>query len=228
MVVAAKSMSEADHLRVSEAVRAAEADTSGEIVTIVADHSDRYLDIALWWSIGFVIVMLALFAAFPGVYDQAAAAVTGGWLVETGFADGLRVALAVAVVSFGVARLLMQIVAIRLFFTPGIVKASRVRRRAVRYFKAGAERRTVGRTGILIYLSLKERRAEIVADEAIHGAVAQEEWGKAMADMLAHVREGRIADGMIAAINDVGLILSANFPRADDDRNELPDRLIEL
>ena len=221
-------MSEPDHVRVSEAVRVAEVGTSGEIVTIVADHSDRYLDIALWWSIGVVITMLTLFALFPQSYDGVAALATGGWIVETGFADGLRAALAVAVISFGIARLLMQFVPIRLFFTPGMVKASRVRRRAVRYFKAGAERRTVGRTGILIYLSLKERRAEIVADEAIHGVVAQEEWGKAMADMLEHVRQGRIADGMIAAINDVGVILAAHFPRADDDRNELPDRLIEL
>jgi putative membrane protein len=222
------TMSEDDHRRVSDAVHAAEANTSGEIVTIVADHSDRYLDIALWWSATFTIIMLALFAAFPQAYDVVTAAMNGGWLVETSFADGARVALAVAVVSFGVARLLMQFVPIRLFFTPGIVKASRVRRRAVRYFKAGAERRTVGRTGILIYLSLKERRAEIVADEAIHGAVAEQEWGKAMADMLDHVREGRVADGMIAAIDDVGVILAAHFPRADDDRNELPDRLIEL
>lgn len=228
MVVHSSTMSEADHLRVSEAVRAAESGTAGEIVTIVADHSDRYLDIALWWSVGVMIVMVTLLALFPQSYDSLAALATGGWLVETGFADGLRVALAVAVISFGIARLLMQFVPLRLLFTPGIVKASRVRRRAVRYFKAGAERRTVGRTGILIYLSLKERRAEIVADEAIHSVVAQEEWGKAMADMLAHVREGRIADGMIAAINDVGVILSANFPRAEDDRNELPDRLIEL
>jgi putative membrane protein len=226
--MANNSMSEADHLRVSEAVRAAEAGTSGEIVTIVADHSDRYLDLALWWSAGFAILMLTLFAAFPGIYDQLAAAFTGGWLVETGFADGVRVALGVAVISFGMTRLLMQFVPIRLFFTPGIVKARRVRRRAVRYFKAGAERRTVGRTGILIYLSLKERRAEIVADEAIHSAVSEEEWGKAMADMLVHVREGRVADGMIAAIKDVGVILATHFPRAEDDRNELPDRLIEL
>jgi putative membrane protein len=228
MVMPYTAMSEADHIRVSDAVHAAEAGTSGEIVTIVADHSDRYLDLALWWSAGFTILMLTLLALFPESYDKLSALVTGGWLVETDFADGTRIALALAIISFGLARLLMQFVPIRLAFTPGIVKARRVRRRAVRYFKAGAERRTVGRTGILIYLSLKERRAEIVADEAIHGAVAEEEWGKAMADLIEEVSKGRVADGMIAAIADVGLILAQHFPRSDDDRNELPDRLIEL
>ena len=46
--------------------------------------------------------------------------------------------------------------------------------------------------------------------------------------MLAHVREGRIADGMCEAIDKVGAVLSLHFPRAAGDVNELPDRLIEV
>ena len=67
-----------------------------------------------------------------------------------------------------------------------------------------------------------------MVDEAIHAKVANEIWGEAMAKLVAQVRHGRIADGMIAAIDDIGVILSAQFPRATDDSNELPDRLIEL
>ena len=88
--------------------------------------------------------------------------------------------------------------------------------------------RTHGRTGILIYLSLDEHRAEIVADEAIAAKVAPEVWGDAMAAMLAHLRDGRLADGLVAAVEKVGVVLAAHFPRAEDDRNELPDRLIEV
>ena len=140
----------------------------------------------------------------------------------------LELALAVFVVKFGAMRLLLMWRPLLLWLTPRRVKAMRVRGRAIRYFKVGAEQRTSGRTGILIYLSMIEHRAEIVADEAIHALVPNEMWGQAMADMLAHVREGRIADGMVAAINDVGKILAEQFPRAEDDVNELPDRLIEL
>jgi putative membrane protein len=222
------ALSEADHLRVSEAVHAAEAGTSGEIVTIIADHSDRYLDVALWWAAVATMVALAIVSAFPAFYGHLIGLFSNGWVTEVDFADGLRFALAVAVVTFAAVRLALQWVPLRVALTPGIVKAGRVRRRAIRYFKAGAERRTVGRTGILIYLSLSERRAEIVADEAIHALVSDDKWGEAMVDMIAPVREGRVADGMIAAIRNVGAILSAQFPRADDDRNELPDRLIEL
>ena len=117
---------------------------------------------------------------------------------------------------------------LRLLLVPGMVKHERVRARAITCFKVGAERRTHGRTGILIYLSMAEHRAEIVADEAIAGKVAPEVWGEAMAAMLAQLREGRIAEGMIAAIDKVGDVLAEHFPIAEGDTNELPDRLIEV
>jgi putative membrane protein len=117
---------------------------------------------------------------------------------------------------------------LRLALTPGPTKQRRVRRRAVAVFRAAAERRTVGRTGILIYLSLAERRAEIVADEAITGVTTPETWGEAMAAMLVDVKEGRLADGMVAAIERVGAVLTEHFPRSAADRNEIPDKLIEL
>ena len=224
----ANSMSAEDHVRVSAAVHAAEAQTSGEIVIAVADHSDRYLDVALWWAALAAILALAVYAAFPAFYNWLIGISSNGWVVPATPTELLEAALAIVVLTFAGVRLLLQWIPLRLALTPGIVKSRRVRRRAVRYFKVGAERRTAGRTGILIYLSLKEHRAEIVADESIHAIVPHETWGQAMADMIAEVREGRIADGMIAAIADVGTILSEHFPRGADDVNEIPDRLIEL
>jgi putative membrane protein len=95
-------------------------------------------------------------------------------------------------------------------------------------FKAAAERRTVGRTGILIYLSMAERRAEIVADDAILKVTDEHTWGEAMAALLAEVREGRPGDGICAAITRVGTVLAEHFPRSSADANEIPDKLIEL
>ena len=77
-------------------------------------------------------------------------------------------------------------------------------------------------------MSLREHRAEIVADAAIHSIVPSEVWGQAMAALVSEVRHGRLADGMIVAVSAVGAVLAEHFPRADDDKNELPDRLIEL
>ena len=75
---------------------------------------------------------------------------------------------------------------------------------------------------------MREHRAEIVADQPIAEIVPAEVWGEAMADMLAEIKDGKIAEGMAAGVRDVGKVLAEHFPRADDDQNELPDRLIEV
>src|SRR3546814_18355089 len=105
--------------------------------------------------------------------------------------------------------------------TPKATRSRRVRRRAVEYFKVGAERRTAARVGILLYLSLDERRAEIVADEAIHGKVAAERWGDAMAALVDEVRAGKPGEGMAAAVAQLGAILAATFPTTETDPHEL-------
>jgi putative membrane protein len=222
------TMTPADHTRISDAVHAAELGTAGEIVTILADRSDRYSDVALWWSVLLAILALAALAAFPGFWLTLITELSGGWTSEWSVGNAFELALAVVAVIFGLTRLIFEYWPLRLVLTPGIVKSHRVRTRALSYFKIGAAGRTSGRTGILIFLSLAEHRAEIVADEAIHSKVAPEVWGEAMAKLIADVRHGRIVDGMIAAIGDVGLILADHLPRAHNDINELPDRLIEL
>lgn len=221
-------LSAADHARISEAVAQAELGTSGEIVTITADVSDSYGDVALWWSAGAVMVTLALITARPDVVLHLLAILSRGWITELSLAESFELSFATAVISFVVVRLLLLSKHVRLALTPGIIKAQRVRRRALSCFKMCADARTTGRTGILIYVSLSEHKAEIVADRAIHEKVDDSLWGDAMADMIAEIRNGRLADGVIAAVRDVGAILATHLPRAADDANELPDRLIEL
>ena len=55
-----------------------------------------------------------------------------------------------------------------------------------------------------------------------------ETWGDAMAELLVEVKQGRVGDGIVAAIERVGAVLAEHFPRLADDRNEIPDKLIEL
>jgi putative membrane protein len=81
---------------------------------------------------------------------------------------------------------------------------------------------------VLLYLSLAEHRAEIVADEAIHSRVAPEVWGEAMAALLSATRDVRPGEGMVAAVERIGAVLAEHFPRTAGDVNELSDRLIEL
>ena len=221
-------MTPEDHKRVSDAVAAAESRTAGEIVTVIADRSDGYSDVAFAWAAFAAFTALAVFAFWPDFVLGKIEWVFGGWNHEWTRRELLGIATGLAIVKFlGVwAILLWQ--PLRFALVPPPIKTARALGRAIDLFKVGAERRTHGRTGILIYLSMREHRAEIVADEAIASKVASETWGEAMAAMLPEIAEGRCADGMIAAVERVGAVLAEHFPRLEDDRNELPDRLIEL
>lgn len=217
-----------DRTRISGAVAQAENHTAGEIVTVFAVRSDDYLDIALAWSAFVAFTAMAVIALFPdfylGLYDR----ITGSWMREWTPQGLLAFAGTVGTLKFTGMLVLQLWIPLRLFLVPGFIKAHRSRTRAVTCFKVGAERRTHGRTGILIYLSMEEHRAEIVADEAIARLVPDETWGEAMAAMIGPVKQGRVADGIIAAVAQVGAVLAEHFPRDANDVNELPDRLIEL
>lgn len=222
------NLTETDRNRVSAAVSRAEMDSAGEIVTILADRSDGYHDVALAWAAAAMFAALLALAIAPDFYLGHYERLTGGWIGEWTPRRVLELAASVAALKFTGMILLQLWQPLKFLLIPPPIKAARVRERAVHAFRVGAERRTHGRTGILIYLSMRERRAEIVADEAIAARVSPEVWGEAMAAMLAEIRRGQVADGMIAAVERVGAILAAHFPRAEDDQNELPDRLIEI
>ena len=221
-------LSAEDHQRVSDAVAKAEARTAGEIVTVVADRSDGYSDVALALAALVSFTALALFALFPDVFLSIIERFIDGWNHDWTDRELLGIATALAILKFLAAYLLLLWQPLRFALIPGPIKTARALGRAIDLFKVGAERRTHGRTGILIYLSMLERRAEIVADEAIVSKVTPDTWGEAMAAMLVEIKAGRLADGMIAAVERVGAVLAEHFPRAEDDQNELPDRLIEL
>lgn len=221
-------LGETEHRMVSDAVGKAELQTAGEIVTIIADRSDGYSDIALAWAALISFAAMTLLAVFPesvlATYDR----LSGGWGTSITPASHFAIAAGVGIAVFLIVWLVQWSDRIRFALIPGRVKTERALDRAIDLFKAAAERRTHGRTGILIYLSMQEHRAEIVADEAIAEKVPPEVWGDAMAAMLAELGQGRVADGMVAAVERVGAVLAEHFPRAEDDQNELPDRLIEL
>lgn len=226
-------LNEAQHKIVSSAVEQAELNTSGEILTVLADRSDGYTDVALLWASALAFTMMSVFAAFPQPFMHAWDAVVvealmGGWGHEWSIGELASLTIGLGFLTFLLAWAVQLWQPLKFALIPGPVRMARVHERAVSHFKVGAEARTVGRTGILIYLSMREHRAEIVADEPIAKLVEPEIWGEAMVDMLKEIKQGRIAEGLAIGVRDVGFVLAEHFPRADDDENELPDRLIEV
>nr|WP_246448994.1 hypothetical protein [Sphingomonas sabuli] len=221
-------MTSEDHAKVSAAIAAAEKTTDGEILAITTPLSDPYHDVALHWAVAVLIGVLAWAAWRPDWLLWWFDLFFGGWRAEPTTSELLTFLMLLAVLKFTVVLLALKWMPLRLLLTPGGTKTRRVRRRAVQLFKAAAERRTVGRTGILIYLSMGEHRAEIVGDAAITAVTTPETWGEAMASLLADVRAGRPADGIAAAVQQIGIVLAEHFPKSDANPNEIPDKLIEL
>ncbi len=222
-----RPMTAEDHAQVSTAIAAAETRSDGEIVAIVTERSDNYHDVGLHWAVLALFVLLSLLAAMPqaltAVHDR-----LNGWSAAPTLRDQMMILLLFALLTFLIALYALKHMPLRLALTPGATKTRRVRRRAIDLFKTGAERRTIGRTGILIYLSMGEHRAEIVADEAIVAVTTPETWGEAMTALLIEVKAGRPADGIAAAVALIGEVLAEHFPKSGEDTNEIPDKLIEL
>ncbi|WP_181443629.1 TPM domain-containing protein [Porphyrobacter sp. YT40] len=221
-------LDEAGHRLVSDAVTEAERATSGEIVTVLADASDGYTDVALLWAAGAAFTAMSVFAALPQPFLDLWDRLIGGWGHEWTTGELASMVIALGLLKFLAVLLVQKWQPLKFALIPGPVKTMRVHDQAVRQFKVGAQGRTAAHTGVLIYLSMKERRAEIVADETIAAKVSAEVWGEAMGDMLAEIRKGRIAEGLAVGVRDVGHVLAEHFPRGQEDDNELPDRLIEV
>ena len=221
------TLSEADHAQVSAAVAAAESRSNGEIVAVITDRSDAYHDVGLHYAVLVLFMALAFFAAWPSWLDWYWTLLMG-WTAPPTQRELLTLLLGIALAKFLGTLFIMKWMPLRLALTPASTKTRRVRRRALSIFKAAAERRTAGRTGILIYLSMGEHRAEIIGDEAITKVTTPETWGEAMVALITEVKAGRPAAGIAAAIEQVGAVLAEHFPRSAEDINEIPDKLIEI
>lgn len=196
---------------VEDAVRAAERLTSGEIVPMIVRRSS---------TVGHVpyVLMGLLVSAFLVIDGP-------GWqLLHLGehwvwyLVDGI-VLTALAVGLGRVPRL-------QRLLTPTGDQAEQVQLRAQVEFYESRIHRTRDATGVLLFASLLERQAVVLADEAIASRVPPQTWEEVCDLMVRGIREGHIGLGLAAAVERCGQILEAQFPVRADDVNELGNALI--
>lgn len=204
----------ADHERIAAAIRAAEETTSGEIYCVVARASDSYFFPSALILCGAMLVA-GLAVAF---------ALEAYWIVLP--ASTFLVAQASALLA--ALALLWLVPAIRLLFVPRRLRYLRAHDNALKQFLARNVHITAARTGVLIFVSLAERYAEVVADGGVDAKVPQSAWNDIVGDLVEQARRGHLADGFVAAVAAVGPLLAEHFPRRGDDRNELDDHLVEI
>lgn len=202
-------LAEGDHRRVAEAIRRAEMLTSGEIFVVVARESGDYRILPLVWA---------------GLTALAAGFVTAALFPEMSAAS---LALGQLIVLIALAALLW-IPTLRVRLVPAGLQQAAARRRAMEQFLAHNLHVTATRTGVLIYVSLAERHASVIADAAIHSRVPDGFWDGIIRSLTVEIAAGRLADGLVHAVEACGGALADNFPREPGDRNELPDKVVEV
>ena len=203
-------MSDADRARIADAIRIAEAKTEGEIFCVLARRSSHYTLVPVAWA-----AALALLVPLPLIYVTS-------WPASVIYVLQLTAFMAAAIV--------LSRPALRFRMVPKRARHDRAHSTAMRQFWAQGLHKTKARTGVLIFVSLAERHAEIVADAGINEKVTPQVWENAVAALTAAVKQGRIADGFIAAIAQCGAVLTEHFPVPPGAAkvDELPDNLVEI
>jgi putative membrane protein len=221
-----------DHARIAEAVAAAEAGTSGEIRCVLASQSSDHLRSATVWAAGSALLLPAA-ALLLGFRPEALTRLFGGWTIahlaarDAQIVTALTTYIGLQTAVFIVAFLLASWPALRRLLTPRAVKARRVHAATLEQFVSLGLHRTRDRTGVLLYASLAEHRAEVFADDGIYAKAPPEVWNEVVDLLVAGLRRGSPADGFVAAVERTGQILAACLPPRGDDANELPDALTE-
>ncbi len=199
------SISEHDRERIAAAIRAAETKTSGEIVCVLADTSTDAIGLP---------ILLATFAALALP-----------WALMAATALPVRSILLLQVITFIVLASVLCLPQIRVALLPRRARRALAHRVAVEQFSIRGIARKKDRNGILIFVSLAEHYARIIADVGIASSVPHAQWQGDVDTLVANCWHGRVADGFIAAIEICGSVLATHFPRTDDSRDELPDRI---
>jgi putative membrane protein len=194
--------------RVAAAIATAEAKTSGEIVAVIAAESGSYHYVPFMWA-----AIAALAVPWPLIYWT-------WWPVEHIYLAQL------AVFAVLVGALMWR--PLRLALVPRTLKAARAHRRAVEQFLTQNLHTTPGRTGVLIFVSVAERFAEIIADAGIHAKIGPAEWKAIVDDLTAYIGRGQSCEGFERAIAAVGDHLARHFPPGSHDPHALSNHLIVL
>ena len=192
--------------RVEAAVREAERGTSGEIVVVLARRAGSYKSVPL--ALGLAV---ALATPWPLI-------LLTGMPAARIFAVQLAMTLLAVVASAWAG---IRIV-------PRTLRRDRARAAASREFAHRGMADTRGRTGVLLYVAAAERYAEVVGDVTISARVDEQEWRGVIEALQVEMTAGRTGDALVAAIGRIGEILARHAPPDEDDRDELPNRVVVI
>jgi putative membrane protein len=208
-------LSEADRARIDACVRDAESRTRGEIVVMVAPASFHYPVAGLLGATAFALpVAVALTPLLGGLF----------WAGRANLWVFLAVMIPLFVVSHEVVK---RIHILKRCFVHAKEMEEEVREAAHNQFYRKGLHRTQEETGVLIYISVFERRVWVLGDRGIDAKIPEAQWRVAAAMIVQAIQEGRPAEGICQAVGEVGRVLQEKFPIGPGDQDELKNLIIE-
>lgn len=198
-----------EQAKIETAVRAAEARTSGEIVPMLVDASYEYPRAEL---IGGATLALAVASLVSWLFGGESI-----WWFLPFFIGGF----------FLFQQLIRRLPGIRRRLIHPDEMSAEVEERALVAFLENGLHQTRDRTGILILISLFERRVHVLADSGINAMVPERTWDEVVAIITAGLKKGDACVALCRAIEMCGGLLEEHFPVRADDTNELPNLIIE-
>ena len=198
--------------RIEAAIAAAEAETTGEIVPVLVRRSST---IGHVWVLAFSLVLVVLLAAdIPDLLVYAIGGPQVAWIIACG------------IFAAGAGLLLSRLNVVQRFLISREDQMRQVDMRAeIEFYELGLSE-TEARTGVLLFVSLMEQRAVVLADHGIAEKLDNEIWNEIVGAMVDSVKKGDFAGGMCVGIEQSGRLLATHFPAAAENPNELRDHLI--
>lgn len=199
-------LSEGDQTRIEAAVAAAEKRTSAEFALALAQAADAY-------------------PAWPALWAAVLALLAGGVLAIVEPPLHATAVLGGQMVTLVVGGILFHLSPIRYMLVPRPVRLEEAAKLARLQFGALVQRRTAGRVGVLLFVSLAERHIEILTDRSVGERIPEAAWRAIIEGFAAHIRRGGLADGFIEAVERCTVLLEREFPLLPGDKDELPNRV---
>ncbi len=190
---------------VAAAVQGIEEGSAAEVVVTVVPRAASPWDVALIAALAATFLFQALVVLF---------------LAD---ASALAVALDSAVVALSIVALVRAVSPAERLLLPGRIAARRGAVAAESAFCRQGIHRTRGRTGLLLYLALAERRAVLLPDDAIAAALPAEALRALHAETAALFSRPDPRAALLALLDHLRRLAARHLPAAAGDVNELPD-----
>ena len=213
-----QKFSEEDLQRIKAAVREAEAKISGEIVPVIVERSGAYAIANYKGSLIFSALSFVLMIILDRYIIEDAS--------HTLYYDPLFI-FSVVVAGGAIGALLPNLFpALKRWLVSRAYMDESCRQSAENAFLEEEIFNTRHRTGIMIFISFFEHEVIVMADRGISKVVEQGEWDKIVAELISHIRAGKVVEGVEAGIRRCGeILLEKGFRKTSDDINELRDDL---